>query len=80
MQRQEQVFTHIHSVINITYVEDPHIAAAATIYRMHTPNNLPFASQFHFKHFSFTSHLHQLTTSHGINIYLFYFTVLFYLD
>ena len=80
MQRQERVFTRIRIVINNAYVEDPPTAAAATIYRTRTLANLPFASHFRFEHFSFTSHLHWLTTSRGINVYVFYFTVLFYLD
>ena len=74
------MLTHICSVINHAYVEDPPTAAAATINRMHTLANLPFAYHFHFEHLSFTSHLHWLPTSHGINAYIFYFTILFYLD
>ena len=75
MQRQEWVFTCIHSTINNAYIEDPPTAAAAIIYRMCTPNNLPFATHFCFEHFCFTSHLQQLTTSHRINIYLSYLAV-----
>ena len=42
---------------------------------MCTLTYLPFATHFCFEHFCFTSHLHQLTASHGINLYLFYFAV-----
>ena len=49
-------------------------------YRTRTPTNLPFATHFCFKHFCFTSHLHRLTASRGINFYLFYVIVLFYTD
>ena len=54
---------------------DPPTGAATIIYRTRTPTNLLFAIRFCFKHFCFTSHLHQLTTSRGINFT--YFTLPF---
>ena len=74
------MLTCICSIINHAYIEDPPTAAAAIINRMCTLANLPFAFHPCFDDISFTSHLHQLTTSHGINTYIFYFAVLFYLD
>ena len=65
----------IRNTISNAHVEDHTTAAAATIYRMHTLANLPFATHFCFKHICFTSHLHWLTASCGINVYLFYFAV-----
>ena len=76
LQREERVFTRNYKTINNAYVKDPPTATAATIYRMHTPTNLPFATRFCFEHFCFTSHLHQLTTSRGIKLYLFHFAVI----
>ena len=57
---------------------DPPTAAAAAIYRMSTLTNLPFATCSHCEHRCFISHLHQLQSSCGINVYLFY--LLFYKD
>ena len=46
------------------------------LYRTCTLTNLPFATHFHVEHCCFTSHLHQLTTSHGIKLYTFDFAVI----
>ena len=78
MQRQERVFTRIRSTINNAYVEDPPTAAAATIFRMCTLANLPFAHPLLLWTLRFTSYLHQLTTSHGnkhLYILLYHFVL-----
>ena len=47
---------------------------------MHTLTNSPFATHFTLEHFCFTSHLHWLMTSHGINFIYFTLLLLFIMD
>ena len=50
------------------------------ICRTRTLTNLPFAICFCFKHFCFTSHMHLLTTSRGINFAYFTLPFSFHAD